>query len=283
MEVHLADLMHKLPVQWPEFDLISAHNWVQHAESPALVLSNIVDKLKIDGRLYICVYQSESFRFFITQLARKILNWEDRATIQELLPYFFPTGFLEFNNPDNLCYENIFDDFFVPFLRPFRYEDLVNYMEELGCEVLIPHVKQTAIYGIDNQQLKIGFIRKRISVLAGAPRDLEQILTPQFDEFNINEIKPEADQRIVATSVALAKATIKVLEARSNAKVGDRTATYERAAFCLGLYRIRGAFSLEIGVRGRHVALQGYMNRFLSGNHSAIKGWESAQQYYESK
>ena len=44
--------------EYGEFDLISAHNWIQHTENPSIVLKNLISVLKLGGRLYLSTYRA---------------------------------------------------------------------------------------------------------------------------------------------------------------------------------------------------------------------------------
>ena len=94
-----------------DFDLISAHNWMQHSESPAKVMGNLVSVLKQGGRFYLSLYLGGTFRFLIAQIARQILRPKDYETCEKLVGYYFPLGFHDFNNYLDIYMENIFDDF----------------------------------------------------------------------------------------------------------------------------------------------------------------------------
>src|SRR3989338_936015 len=68
------DLMHPLRLEGEFFDLISAHNWLQHAQSPSVVLGNLIPALKKGGKIYLSLYHGGTFRFFISQIARSVLK-----------------------------------------------------------------------------------------------------------------------------------------------------------------------------------------------------------------
>ena len=265
-----ADLMQPLPEEWSKFDLISAHNWLQHAEDPARVLENLIEKLEVGGRLYLCVYQSGTFRFFISRIARSVLRWEDREVVKRLVPFFFPLGFLEFDNPDDIYYENVFDDFYVPYLWTFRYESLVRFLNSLGCEVLVADAGRPRLYEIDNEPLKVGLVKVSGEIKAATAERLEY----EIDEFDTEHVEDEAHSELIAESVGLALRTIDLAQASDD---HDR---YGRAALALGLYRLRGAFSRHTGLKKRHLALQDYLQRFVEGDATSMRAWGSSRRYY---
>ena len=268
-----ADLMQPLPDEWPRFGLIGAHNWLQHAEDPARVLENLIEKLEFGGRLYLSVYQSGTFRFFISRIARSVLRWEDREVVKRLVPFFFPLGFLEFDNPDDIYYENVFDDFYVPYLWTFRYESLVRFLDSLGCEVLVAHAGLPRLYEIDNEPLKVGFVKVSEEFKAGTAERLECAI----DEFDTQHVENEVGRELIAESVGWALRAIDLAQASDD---GDR---YGRAALALGLYRLRGAFSRHTGLKKRHLALQDYLKMFVTGDASSMGAWGSSQRYYMGK
>jgi SAM-dependent methyltransferase len=270
LAAHQADLMQALPADWPAFDLISAHNWMHHAENPGTVLSHLARKLKVGGRLYLSLYQSGTFRFLIAQIARSVAKWSDHEVVKELIPLFFPAGFLEFNNPDEIHFENILDDFFVPYQWPLRYEPLIHFLQQLGFEILTRDSSEVPLQALDHTYLKLGLLK--VSERDAADARLEF----RNDEFDTSCITDEHHRLIVQESVEWARRAIDALRA-----LGDHEA-YLRAAFCLGLYRLRGTFSRSQGVEARHLALQEYLKRFVSGDTSAIRSWESAKRYYST-
>ena len=265
-----ADLMQPLPEEWSRFGLISAHNWLQHAEDPARVLDNLIAKLEVGGRLYVSVYQSGTFRFFISRIARSVLRWEDREVVKRLVPFFFPLGFLEFDNPDDIYYENVFDDFYVPYLWTFRYEPLVRFLNSRGCEVLVPHAGRSRLCEIDNEPLEVGLVKVSEKAKAGTAERLEH----DIDEFYTEYVEDEAGRELIAESVGLALEGIDLMQASPD---GD---SHYRAAFALGLYRLRGAFSHSEGVEQRHTALQAYLKRLVTGDTSSIRAWKSSDSFY---
>ena len=222
-----ADLMEPLPEDWPEYDLISAHNWLQHTENPGTVLANLVKKLKIGGRLYLSVYQSDTFRFFIDQIARSMLKWSDREVTLRLIPFCFPTGFSEYENPDDIYFENILDDFFVPYMWTFRYESLVRFLEGLGCKPMVPLQGRENLYEIDNEPLKIGLVKTSEK----GPENINLEYT--IDQFDLSYIENSGDREYIANTVKWARQAIDLLRS-----TGEEEA-YARAAFSLGLYRLR--------------------------------------------
>lgn len=270
-----ADLIGPLPGSWPKFELVSVHNWLHRVENPAKVLENLLEKVEEGGRIYISVPQSGTFRFFINRIARVVLTWSDREVVKGLIPHFFPLGFGEFDNPNNIYFENVLEDFFVPHTTPFRYESLVTFLNGLGCEVLAPHNGHQNLYAIDDEQLKVGLI-KRSQGVAGEPDEARagKQLEYQVDEFDTARIKDKAHRELITESVKWALEAIELLRA-----TGDQD-VFVRAAFCLGLYRLRGGFSRAESVEQRHMALQAYLKRLVTGETSSIRAWKSSESFY---
>ncbi len=140
-----------------EFDLISAHNWIQHTPNPAKIIQNLAKSLKNGGRLYISTYLAGTFRHLITKTARNVLRRNDYNLMKRLTPYYFPIGLKTFKNPDNICFENLLDDFFVPYCHFFSYDELVSICK--GLKPITPIPKLNNLSDIDNLPLRIGFIK----------------------------------------------------------------------------------------------------------------------------
>lgn len=270
-----ADLMCPLTGSWPKFELVSVHNWLHRVENPAKVLENLLEKVEEGGRIYISVPQSGTFRFFINRIARVVLTWSDREVVKGLIPHFFPLGFGEFDNPNDIYFENVLEDFFVPHTTPLGYESLVKFLDGLGCEVLAPHNGHQNLYAIDDEQLKVGLI-KRSQRVAGEPNEARAVeqLEYQVDEFDTARIKDMAHRELITESVKWALEAIELLRATSDQDV------FVRAAFCLGLYRLRGGFSRVDSVEQRHMALQAYLKRLVTSETSSIRAWKSSESFY---
>lgn len=43
---------------------ISYHNWMQHAENPAVVFKNLAAAVRVGGRIYLSLYHGGTFRIF---------------------------------------------------------------------------------------------------------------------------------------------------------------------------------------------------------------------------
>jgi 2-polyprenyl-3-methyl-5-hydroxy-6-metoxy-1,4-benzoquinol methylase len=116
-----------------EYDLVSAHNWMQHSENPSQVMGNLVRATKVGGRLYFSLYQAGTFRFIIAQIARSILVSRDYEMCEAIVGFHFPQGFVSFGNYLDIYMENIFDDFFVPYCITTTYENLIRDAAKMGC------------------------------------------------------------------------------------------------------------------------------------------------------
>ena len=53
--------------------------------------------------------------------------------------------------------------------------------------------------------------------------------------------------------------------------------------FSLGLCRLGGTFSRRRGAEEKHLALQAYLKRFVTGETSSIRAFESSKRYYDTE
>ncbi len=238
------DLMEQIH-GYGQFDLISAHNWMQHAENPAKVMSNLVRVLKKGGRFYLSLYLAKSFRFLIAQIARSILNPEDYDPCELLVGYHFPTGFNGFGNYRDIYMENIFDDFFVPYCNTTTYEIVIRDAEKMGCRLVtteIPADKDR--YEVDNLALRIGF--EKVEDRDFSKADFE--FTKPVDELASNNpyVREIAD---------LAHACI----SKFRYDVGQ----YAKCAFILGLYRVRAEMNQFEDIDARFATLRFYLEQAI--------------------
>jgi 2-polyprenyl-3-methyl-5-hydroxy-6-metoxy-1,4-benzoquinol methylase len=216
--------LHNLHVQQHDFrkkfkdirayNIISCHNWIQHSPNPSLILKNLVRYSKINTKIYISCYHSKTFRFFITQIARKILKPNDFKLIKKRIRFFFPKGFKIYNNQDNIYASNITDDFFSPYVVTTDYENLALLANEyglkiyrkklkiiskngLGKEISIPLVKN--LYHFDDANLKVGVKKVRKSNCINK----RKIYSKPYDEFKTTDIA------VINECVRLSKKIIK--------------------------------------------------------------------------
>lgn len=263
------DLMLPLPADLGTFDAVTAHNWLMHSADPAVVLLNMAAALRPGGRLYLSLYQSGSFRFFVAQIARQVLRWEDRPLVQQMIPLQFPEGFDEFGVPEHISFENILDDDFVPFMWTFRWEPLMRFLREAGFEVLVPHQGQAMRHRVDKETLKASFVKVRDITPPLSSLELSG------DEFVPPQGLSSEEHDLLERSAELARAATRKLQ-QSGAGEGPI-----RAAFALALYRIRARHCLEKDAVRRHLALQAFLERFLTGDNRAIRAYESSRRVYE--
>lgn len=257
------DLMRPIENQGP-FDCVSAHNWMQHAENPAVVFSHLVDVLKPGGRIYFSLYHGQTFRFFITQIARRVLQRSHYDLMRELVIFYFPAGLREFNNPDDIYLENIFDDFFVPYCHTTTYETIIAQARNFGCRPITPVPDLDNIYDLDNTPLRIGF-EKYEKTAAGLPL----IYTQPVDEFK------GPCPSYMQDTVKLAETAIEYLNTLNN--------PYMTCSFCLGLYRLRAMTSLREQAEKRHQLLQGYLEMTLAKSTKAISAFYDTQKLYQDR
>jgi len=258
------DLMKPLDYK-NKFDLISSHNWIQHTENPSTVLKNLVSNLKKKGggRLYISTYHANTFRFFITQIARIMLKREYYELMYNLVKFHFPTGFKEFNNPDDIYLENIFDDFFVPYCHATTYDIVINDAKKLGLVPIteIPDLKQ--LYSLDNIPLRIGLEKKEYKDFT--KRRFK--FTRPVDEFAAKV------PSYISESIKLSKKTIKYLNKLDNACIN--------CSFCLGLYRIRAQTCKMDNPKEKHQILQQYLEATLLNSTKSISSIYDTAKMYE--
>jgi 2-polyprenyl-3-methyl-5-hydroxy-6-metoxy-1,4-benzoquinol methylase len=237
------DSMHPVTFGAP-YDLVSAHNWIQHAESPALVLKNLTAATRVGGRIYLSAYRAGTFRFFITQIARNLLGQSRYERMRVLLRYAFPTGFKEFDNPEDIYMENILDDFFVPNCHSTTYGVVLHDAELIGLRPISEIPADEGLAGLDNVPLRVGL--EKVEEREADPAELDW--TAPVDEFAV-------DDPVLLRSAELAREVSSTLAVR-----GDDS---ELCCFCLGLYRLRAQLNKATDVEYRHLVLQDYLETAL--------------------
>jgi len=181
-----------------------------------------------------------------------MLKREYYELMYNLVKFHFPTGFKEFNNPDDIYLENIFDDFFVPYCHATTYDIVINDAKKLGLVPIteIPDLKQ--LYSLDNIPLRIGLEKKEYKDFT--KRRFK--FTRPVDEFAAKV------PSYISESIKLSKKTIKYLNKLDNACIN--------CSFCLGLYRIRAQTCKMDNPKEKHQILQQYLEATLLNSTKSI-------------
>lgn len=233
-----------------KFDLISCHNWIQHTPNPQKTFSQLALNMKLNSRIYISCYLAGTFRFFITQIARKILNLKDFNQVRKLIRYKFKDGFEKYGNIHDINEFSITDDYFSPYVITTNYNNLINLSKKCGLKLMtkIPNFKKDLEFN-DSIQLKLGFKKnKKIDNLKST-----KLYTKPIDEFKSS--KNIYRQK----SIKLAK---KIINEFSKKKYNSKN----KASFCLDMYKIR-AENCNKKNDLKYKELYQYMNRFILNNY----------------
>lgn len=243
-----------------QYDIISCHNWIQHAPNPSLILKNLVQDSKIGSKIYISCYHSKTFRFFITQIARKVLKPSDFNLIKKRIKKFFPKGFKKYNNRDNIFATNITDDFFTPYVVTIDYKDMSRITKSYGLKIYckqlkviskngsgydVPIPKKNNLYNLDDAYLRVGMKKIKQKLCLNS----KKIYTKPFNEFTKSNIK------IINECSILSKSIIQKFKNKSYNSL-------DRVDFCLSLYKIRAENNKEVGFK-RYFILKKYLTNFI--------------------
>lgn len=248
------------PLKMKEFELISAHNWIQHAEDPSVVLYNLVHSLSMGGRLYLSLYHGNTFRFFVAAIARRLLKRCHYDFMRNIVRYFFPLGFKGFNNPVDIYMENIFDDFFVPYCHTTTYDVIIRDTEKLGLRHITDVPMINKIQGMDNVPLRIG-----LEKVGRTPETIELEYKYPINEFESNNVD-------VQESIPLVRDVIQRLSENDN--------VVDTCCFCLGLYWLRAEINKWEDVKSRHRSLRFYLESTLDGSLSSLSYYDDCEALY---
>lgn len=243
IEFHTFDLT-KSVEEFGKFDAITAHNWIQHSENPSLVMRNLTEVLNTGGRFYISTYHARNFRFVICQIARSVLKREDYSTVESIARFAFPQGFAVFGNYHDIYFENIFDDFFVPFCHTITYDELCEDAEKMGLFPINDVPEEQTMYHLDNHYLKIAF-EKRQNV--SFPKDRYNFVAP-YDELSssIEEVK------------AVRETAFKAIDYFASCD-----SSLKRSLFAIGLYRLRAELNAVNDVADKFSKLKFYLEQSM--------------------
>jgi hypothetical protein len=124
-------------------------------------------------------------------------------------------------------------------------------------------------HSLDKETLRASFVKVRPVARPSASLELSP------DEFVPPAHVAAEERAILERSAALARQAIATLQASSP----DETAI--RAAFALGLYRIRAQYCRQDDVANRHAALQGFLERFVTGDDRSIRVHETSKRAFD--
>ena len=231
-----------------KFDLISCHNWVQHTPNPQKTFSQIACNMKKNSRVYISCYLAGTFRFFITQISRQILNINDFSTLTSQIKKIFKDGFKKYNNIRDINETSITDDYFSPYVITTNYKNLINLSRKCGLKLItnVPKFKYP-LQNYDSYQLKLGFQKVHFK-----KQKIDNIYKKPIDEFKL----PKSINR--KKSIELAKEIIKKFKSK-------KYTSNQKVKFCLNLYRIRAENSRKKN-EFKYVSLNNYFEDFLKKN-----------------
>ena len=207
-----------------KFKFISCHNWIQHTPNPSKTLFNITQNLEKGGKIYISCYHANTFRFFITQIVRKILDSSHFELLKKRVFKKFRKGFSIYRNPDKIFLTNITDDFFSPYIVTTTYSEMLKLSKKLKLKAYtkIPKIKN--IESLDDIPLKVGFKKTG---------EIKKFMGCKYFTKSIDELKNHKNEILKKTSQK-SKKIIKLFKNKDANKKID---------FCLGLYKIRAKTS----------------------------------------
>jgi 2-polyprenyl-3-methyl-5-hydroxy-6-metoxy-1,4-benzoquinol methylase len=229
------------------FDLISCHNWIQHSPNPGSILKKLVKRLKIGGRIYISCYHSGTFRFFITQIARSVLKFNDFELLKSRTSKFFPKGFKIYKNPDDIYSANIRDDFFTPYCITINYSNLLRLAKKYNLKLYTKIPKINKLIYKDNIALRVGL--EKISVK-------NKFIKTDIFTRPVNEFK-KSSSKIRNECVNLSKKIITNFNRRSS--------PLQRVNFGLNLYKIRSQYS-HSNTNQKYKELKNFLTSFENYN-----------------
>jgi len=111
-----------------KFDLIYLYGVLHHIKNYKYFLKNIINNVNKDGKIFIRIYRSGSFSFFIVDFLRKIINDLDDF-------YNFVEKNESRSEPDDII-SDLIDDIFVPNLYLFPINNLIKNFERNGFKLI---------------------------------------------------------------------------------------------------------------------------------------------------
>ena len=112
------------------YDFVYLAGIVHHFSNPATGLLNCARAVKPGGRLWCYFYRSGTFKWFVTEMIRRLLSADDLDT------YFYASAQLYgAGKVDSPVTSQIMDDFFAPYIFLFPPQDYLRFMNQLGFDL----------------------------------------------------------------------------------------------------------------------------------------------------
>jgi len=112
------------------YDFVYLNGIVHHFSNTAEGLKNCADSVKLNGRIWVYFYRSGTFKWFVCDMIRRLLNARDLDSSFISSALIYSEGRL--NDPTVSC---IMDDFFVPYIHLYSPFEYIQFMERLGFKV----------------------------------------------------------------------------------------------------------------------------------------------------
>jgi len=124
------------PLTQEHFDLIYLCGVFQHFSQPSQAFTNLARALKVGGYLYMDIYRSGRWRWFVVDVLRQVV---ERAFLYDLLSRFVEFVALGRRHSFHLRQvELLVDDLFVENVHLFHPDDVVEDARELGLQIVRP-------------------------------------------------------------------------------------------------------------------------------------------------
>tara|TARA_Y100000992_G_scaffold298125_1_gene262784 strand:+ start:2419 stop:3468 length:1050 start_codon:yes stop_codon:yes gene_type:complete len=180
--------LNKIPKEL--FDFVYLNGIVHHFSDVSKGLDNCAKSVKLNGKIWVYFYRSGTFKWFICQMIRELLNKS------ELINYFKESSILFSNgNTDNASTTRVMDDFFAPYIWMYTPKMYCSFMREYGF-ILDQEINSKNFKDIDFNNLHhssiLVFERKKIL----EPKKIPQILSPASSVNQLN-IKSYKNKKII--------------------------------------------------------------------------------------
>lgn len=170
-----------------KFDLIYLYGVVHHIKNYKFFLKNILKNVKKNGKIFIRIYRSGSFSFFIVDFLRKIIT-----NLNDFDEYLQKTQ--SRSEPDDII-SDLYDDIFVPNLYLFSINNLIKNFKRNGFKLIFNSQYKTYNHASyhDIQGISLGFQNCRSKsdlIYKFNINHVDQVLDIKYKEqYIINNIK----------------------------------------------------------------------------------------------
>ncbi len=157
-----------------KFDFIYLNGIIHHVSNVRDGLLNVAQSTKLNGIIWCYFYRSGTFKWFICQMIRELINPDDIDKFFINIANIYGKG-----DTSHILVSRLMDDFFAPYIHLYSLKNYENFMKNIGFEA-INFINSKNRKDIDHNNLHHSsiIVFKKIRVLDKLNKFNKNLLTP---------------------------------------------------------------------------------------------------------